>query len=368
MNKENISVLFCNYIEHFAELNNPEHEEYFKWNAIGQVQECWDLEAEAFGQMLRKAFKESYTLLDNRIVQPVNGIISLTEKDEETVREAFRHLLEEDQGDIDARQMRIVAFVDECNKLMEKHFPGKWKYSQDIRSAVCYLAMIKPSENYLFKSTPAHHFAEYMEYPNDIGAGQTFKLKHYYDMCDRLIELAGECPELLAADAGRPSTWKDPSRHVLAYDLIYCMDAYELTSGMIHPPVKSKSSSAKQRAYRAEMATMVQKEIDGLQDQVDELNQQIDELSPASFEGKSIRTKAFGMVTIKQQRGRYLLFEAGGSEKQFVLPDCIANGFLIPEETEVIERYKQEQKLQKQVNLLEREQKVKFLEMQKFLD
>ena len=233
----------------------------------------------------------------------------------------FRHLLEEDQGDIDARQMRIAAFVDECNKLMEKHFPGKWKYAQDIRSAICYLAMIKPSENYLFKSTPAHHFAEYMEYPNDIGAGQTFKLKHYYDMCDRLIELAGECPELLAADAGRPSTWKDPSRHVLAYDLIYCMDAYELTSGMIHPPVKSKSGSAKQRAYRAEMATMVQKEIDGLQDQVDELNHQIDELSPASFEGKSIRTKAFGMVRCVVANSVYHTYD------QFAIPICRWKGF-----------------------------------------
>lgn len=127
MNKANIDILFHNYISRFDVLNNDEHEEYFKWNAIGKTLDNWDLEAEDLPDMLKKAFADSHTLIDNRIVQPVSGIIALAKVESEKVRNAFFNLLADDSGDIDLRQDRILEFVDICNALLEKHFPGKWK-------------------------------------------------------------------------------------------------------------------------------------------------------------------------------------------------------------------------------------------------
>jgi len=373
MNQENISALFRNYIEHFAELNNPEHAEFFKWKVIGDVQHHWNLEAENFSEMFAKAFGDSSVLINNRIVQPTQGILMLTNPsgenkvdETEKVREAFRLLLSDDHGDLDARQAHILEFVDTCNALLEKHYPGKWKGMQDFRSALSYLAMIKPFENYLFKSTPAHVFAQYMSYPNDIGSGKTFKLKNYYDMCDQLVALVENSKELLAIDAARESRWKDPSHHVLAYDLIYCMNAYELMDGMIRPPLKPTTSSAQQKAYREELAASIQKEIDALQDQIDELNQKIDELPTVLLEGQTVKTKAFGSVVITRREGRYLCFEAAGTERHFALPDCVANGFLIPGDSAVIDRCKQEQLLHKQIAMLEKQQKMKVFELRSY--
>lgn len=365
MNKENINILFHNYIAHFDTLNNGEHEEYFKWNAIGKAQ-GWSLEEDDLPAMLKRSLSDSHTLIDNRIVQPVAGIIALAKVETEKVRSAFAELLADDGDDIDRRQDHILHFVDACNALLEKHFPGKWKYAQSVAATINYLAMIHPEKNYLFKSSQAHLFAKYMEYAGDIGAGQTFKLKNYYAMCDELVTLIRESPELMAADAARQTKWKDESLHVLAYDLIYCMSVYSLTEGMKEPPVHAKTNTAKQREYRAEMARSIQEELERLQDQIDELIESIGCFQRDDFTGKTLRTRAFGMVTIKQQIENILYFDTPAGEKKFVLPGCIANGFLIPDDVELIQRYKNEEKIRRQVQDLENRQKVKMVELYKY--
>jgi len=48
--------------------------------------------------------------------------------------------------------------------------------------------------------------------------------------------------------------------------------------------------------------------------------------------GREFATKAFGRVTIIDQEGRRLYFEARGTRKEFLLPGCIVRGFLIPDD------------------------------------
>lgn len=366
MNKQNIDILFRNYIGHFDVLNNPEHEEKYKWNAIGVVRDNWDLNATDFSGMLRKAFSDSYTLINNRIIQPVSGLVALAEIEPEFVRNAFVCLLADDGGDIDLRQDRITAFKDSCNAMLEKHFPKKWKYAQDMRSVICYLAMLRPDENYLFKSTPAHSFARYMEYADDIGAGSTFRLHSYYRMCDQLIEYAKECPELLEVDERRETNWKDPSLHVLAYDLIFCFDAYKLSEGMKEPPMKAKGSTAQQRAYRLEQVTRIQAELDGIQDEIDDLEMVIAALPDYDFIGKIMKTRAFGSVEIQRQEGKHLYFQARGEEKTFALPDCIARGFLMCDDTGLVQKHKEAYSAKERIKSLEDQQKLKMMELARY--
>lgn len=366
MNRQNIDILFRNYISHFDELNNPEHDEKYKWNAIGHALKHWNLDDSDISGMIRMAFSQSDNLINNRIVQPISGMAALAQAEPTFVRDAFGHLLSEDGGDIDARQNRILSFVDNCNAQLEKHFPGKWKYAQDVRSAIAYLAMLRPAENYLFKSTPAHRFARYMEYGDDIGAGATFRLRSYYHMCDQLVEYAKNCPELLEADAQRKTWWKDPSLHVLAYDLIFCFDVYKLNEGMKEPPVKSKSSGTQQRAYRLEQAARIQAELDGLQDEIDELTANIAALPVYDFTGETMKTRAFGTVEILRHEGKRLHFHARGEEKTFSLPDCIARGFLMHDNAELVQQYKDEFAAQERIKGLENQQKLKMMELKRY--
>ena len=214
MNEHNLHILFQNYIERFDSLS-----ENYKWNAIEKVQNRWNLLSDNLAEMIKDAFSLNFNMINNRIVQPVSGLVAIAKVEPEKVRELFQILLKE-TDDADQKQEQILVFVDGCNTLLGKHFPDKWKYEQDVRAAIGYLGMIHPATNFLFKSSPAHFFAQYMDYQDDIGRGQSFKLKKYYRMCEELLSHIKNCPELLAVDAARPVNWKDPSGHVLTTDLI----------------------------------------------------------------------------------------------------------------------------------------------------
>ena len=266
MNKQNIKLLFRNYIDNFAYLNDPQGGyETYKWDAVAQVQKTWDLSVPDLSGMIKQAFSRTYNLINNRIVSPGNGLALLAKEEPEAVRNALEALLAGPE-DTDEKQDRILRFVDDINALLEKHFPGKWKYTHDMRVAITYLALIKPSENYLYKSTPAHYFARWMDFDTDLGYGADFKLKHYYRMCDELLAEVSACPELLGKDAERVSDWKDPSKHVLVTDLIYCFGVYPaMRSGLNEPaPNTKKGSMAALMAQRAKKAEELQARLEQL--------------------------------------------------------------------------------------------------------
>lgn len=363
MNQDNISILFRNYIDQYDFMNDSENNEVYKWQAIEHASKIWKKDYPDFARKLKDAFSMSSNLINNRIVQPGHGLVLLAQREPDKVRAALETLLADDQGDISARQDRALTFIDTINTLLDKYFHGKWKYEQDMRTAIAYLAMFDPENNYLFKATPAHHFAQYMEYDGEFGSGQTFNLQAYYTMCDQLRKSIEASPEMLEIAKRRHDAWIDPNHHTLVYDLIYCMDTYNLINGMKPPVHKSKTTTAKQRAWRKEMEAALQAEVDQLQDQIDALEAQINALPKYQFENMTLKTKAFGEVTVSRQDGAYLFFDVNGQTKQFALPDCIANGFLIPKDAEVIQQYKLEQTLNKQIGMLETQQKLKLYEL-----
>ena len=283
------------------------------------------------------------------------------------VRKALESLLTE-TDDLDEKQDNILRFVDDINGLLEKHFPGKWKYTHDVRVAITYLALIIPSRNYLFKSTPAHYFARYMDFDTDIGYGANFKLKFYYQMCNELLAEVEACPELLAKDSERKVNWKDESHHILVTDLIYCFGVYKfMRDGLYEPaPRKTGKSGDSSQAEREKRASELQDRLEKLQDEMDALEKEIAELPQYRFEGKTIKTKLYGEVTISKQDGEYLTFSAAGKERQFALPGCITNGFLIPDDPAITERYKNESALQEKLQKLNTEQKMLNIELARY--
>ncbi len=368
MNKANIDQLFQNYIDHFDYFMNSDDYGYetYKWSAVAHVLDVWKLDVDDLSGMIKDAFSKTYNLINNRIVSPGNGLVLLAKQEPEAVRKALSGLLA-DTADIDEKQDNILRFVDEINGLLEKHFPGKWKYIHDLRVAVTYLALIKPSENYLFKSTPAHDFAKWMEFDTDLGYGADFKLKYYYQMCDELIEEIKACPELLEKNSIRQKYWADENLHLLATDLIFCFGSYPFMSAGLYEPVqRKKSSAASIAAEKAKKAGELQARLEQLQDEMDALEKEIAALPAIDFTGKALRARMYGEVIIESQDYHYLTFTANGKQRQFALPGCIVNGFLIVDDQGVVERYRKEAEYLEKIQKLNSEQKLANMELKKY--
>lgn len=105
---------------------------------------------------------------------------------------------------------------------------------------------------------------------------------------------------------------------------------------------------------RAEKAAAEQREKESVEAERRALQEQLDALPENDFMGMEFSTRAFGKVTIKRQEGEYLFFDARGTEKQFALPGCIVQGFLIPEDQSIVNNYKRHQNLLEQLKTLEK--------------
>ena len=117
MNRKNIEQLFRNYMDHFDYFDNDrEGHESYKWDAMGQVQEAWDLNAKDLSGMIKKAFSKTVNLINNRIVSPGNGLVLLAKEEPEAVRKALEGLLAE-TDDADEKQDQILSFVDDIKAL-----------------------------------------------------------------------------------------------------------------------------------------------------------------------------------------------------------------------------------------------------------
>ena len=133
-------------------------------------------------------------LIDNAYVCPSSGVVKIAEKRPDEVEYLFRKvLLAPDGGDIDIRQDNVERFLDEMDRLCRETFPASFKYKQDRHAALCYLTLLKPDDNYIYRYSEAEEFAKHMEFGLDIGSGKSFCLKNYYILCNAVAdELRGQ--------------------------------------------------------------------------------------------------------------------------------------------------------------------------------
>ena len=355
MNQANLAKLFHNYIESYNVLTDKEHDELYKWRAVNHFQCHWDLEAENFGEMFEQAMGQSFNLIDNKTVQPTNGIVFLCQQNKETeeeVREEFKKLLAPDDGDIRVRQERIDAFAEAINEKLQKAAPGKWKYDQDRRSVIMYLAFIAPDDNFMFKSTEAKAFANGCEFGEDIGSGQTFRLDVYYRMCKELVEEMKKNEKLCALleeklqgeanvdeDETNPITEVDGRYNIYAYDIIYCAHAYNLY-GDIPVRKKTKLSSIEQKKQDRQIRIQeLASQRDEAKEQVEQVEAQLNENSLPDLTSMTVKNIRYGAGTVAEQSGKYLTVEFSAGAKKFVLPDAVTKGFLKIEDTDTLRSF-----------------------------
>ena len=361
MNKTNLDLLISNYIENFDFINNEANAEYYKWEAVKHFQDNWDIDAPDFAAMFKEAVKESYNLINNRIVQPTNGIVKLAEIPEltETVRQMFRDLLADDGGDIDKRQDKIHAFLEKADELLDAHFKGSWKYAQDMRAVIFYLSFLEPEKNYMFKATQAREFMYCIEYGNDFGSGDTFSLKKYYEMCDELVAAIKDTPELVELHQNRltDTMWEHDDYHILAYDIIYSAIVYNLYNNIsIVKPSRGQSNTHSHEQAIRERKEALNSQLDTISARLNELLQQRASFDDFSAKGLKVSHKMYGAGVVVTHNGNSLSIQFGNQVKKFQMPQGFSNGYLKTESLEMMEMFTEIGRIEAEIEKVKQQQ------------
>ena len=342
MNIERLNNIIDIYINKFEFLTNNECDENMKWRAIYHFKKNFDINAQNFYDMFKFAMSESSIIINNGTVQPVNGILRLISHEEDTMRGLFAMLFADDGGDIDKRQEKIEHFVDETNKLLEKYERGKWKYKQDFRSVLAYLTFFKPEENYLYKSSQCQPFFRYLEFGDEIGYGQYFKLSRYYRMCDEVREAIANHESLMQIHSKRWEMVDDPADnlHILTFDIIYCSIVYSFYKFEDYSKVIRKSKSdLEQEKIEAQIA-LKRDEISELTLKLEKERSDIEAIPEIYLVGQEVKHKLFGFGKVIQQSGSYIEVEFSSKTSKFILTTAFAGGFLVSADSSILERCK----------------------------
>lgn len=349
MNRKNLNQIFDAYIQHFAVLNDSHNNESYKWSAIVDFQKAFDLSvsADGFAGMLKEAKDATENLIDS-YTQPFHGLYELAKREPETVRAMLTALLEDDGGDLVARQEKIDTFLAECDQLVESYFPGSHLYKNDQRSAMAYLFLNDPDNHYLYKATEAKYLADCVGFYDDWGTMSNFKLEVFHRFCDELIKEIKATPALMATHQSRFVDAKKPMHedellHVLVFDIIYCAHTYNLYSGLSFDKVTSADRKLYQerRAKAQELAAALRK----VEDEIVLLDEARTYFGRAINSGAAVTHKMFGPVVVESISDGFvsLKIQKNGEIKKFGLLNCIAGGFVkidVPDFDEMLAKFK----------------------------
>lgn len=342
MNDQHLDSVFRNYIDKFDLMNDPRHNETYKWEAIQNFQKNWNIDADDFMAMFRKAIASGESLINTKVVQPTSGMIELARHDPEIVRRLFQDLFQTDGGDLKQRQARIEAFVTASNALLERHAPGKWKLAQDTRTAIAYLSLRDPDENYIYRATPARIFGRCVDFGHEIGSGSGFKLSQYYRLCDWVVDAIKASPELQQAHQRRlcERTYADGQFHVLAYDIIYCAQAYNLYGDIeIRKPRRNAGSgtgasapgaSRRNRAKEELLARQLarQDRIHAIDAEIESVHSHLEALESMPLLGVMVEHRKYGQGKVISQEDDIITVRFDTGERKFALPCAFTDCFL----------------------------------------
>ena len=105
---------------------------------------------------------------------------------------------------------------------------------------------------------------------------------------------------------------------------------------------------------KAEKEEAERQAAETLEKERQEIQAKLDQIPAYDFVGMEVGTKAFGKGKIISQEGEYLTVLVREQEKKFALPGCFVQGFLIPDDKEIVENLRMGQDLKKRLIDLEK--------------
>jgi 5-methylcytosine-specific restriction protein B len=198
------------------------HDEIYKWRAVKVFQDNWDLEATDFPAMLRRSLAATGNLLTSSMYYPKLMIERFSDQRPDDVREAFRHLFDEELPLL----TRLRQFMNAA-EIWRQEFvgaPANNSY-QNQRTLMSYLTLHYPERYYLYKSEMYKDFAALVAAPfdNRHKAALT-RVQDYITLAGQVRDVLAHTPALLSAHHERltPEHYTDTELHLLTQDFIYC--------------------------------------------------------------------------------------------------------------------------------------------------
>jgi hypothetical protein len=220
MNFEKINSYIQSYKDNFELVN---HQELYKWKAVKQFQDHWDIEAEDFYAMLSESLSLTFNLLDSGQYFPKRMLLRYAHDHPGLLRSYFKELYDE-ENDINNR---IETFRSNLQILNENYEDAENDY-QDHRAIIVYLALRFPDRYYFYKQRMFKAFVEKVDYDYKSIAGRIENISQFNYLCDIIKHELSQDQELIRIHNSRltENCYVDTNLNILTQDFIYAVVAH----------------------------------------------------------------------------------------------------------------------------------------------
>lgn len=194
-------------------------DERFKWEALKNFKEKWDINAENFGQMFYAATENTYGLLASMNNFPRKMIYEYSIQDQEAVRGMFINLFDESKDVVD----RIIKFQADADELCNRFSPGMQHYQRPMAITV-YLWLKYPDKYSVFKYTVCRDVCNYLESDFIPRKGDTpSNIKGNSELINLIARVVSKEESLLALynESLDEKCYQDPDYTTLAFDICF---------------------------------------------------------------------------------------------------------------------------------------------------
>lgn len=216
INLEKMKQVLEGYKKYF-----PSHsaDEKYKWEAVKNFQDYWDIDAENFGEMFKKATDKTVNLLASGYSYPRTMIMNFAKADDEATREMFKNLFDES---LDLAG-RVDDFQVAAKEMQLKYDDGSWKnHYQNTNAISTYLWLRYPDKYYIYKyelfaAAAKELSSDFMPRRNGSVDNLVGGFRMYDEMCEA-IKADPDIKDMIEA-AMLPSCYPDPEMKTATIDV-----------------------------------------------------------------------------------------------------------------------------------------------------
>jgi len=252
MNKRIVKSYIEEYKSKFDFVHN---QEIYKWQAVKQFQDNWDINSPDFNLMLDQSLKLVSNLMDSGQYFPKRMLLRNADKEPEKFRTLFEFLYDEEFDLFE----RIEFFRSEFQALNKLNFPGKKDY-QDHRAVIVYLALRYPERYFFYKYKMFKVFTDKIDFTYKPKRGKIENIGQFQSLCSLIKYELSQDQQLLKLHKNRinQDCYYDDNLNILTQDFIYAVsNHFEPTKPLRKNDIKEikakKINSVEVRISRSEV-------------------------------------------------------------------------------------------------------------------
>lgn len=188
-NKSILEKVLAQYKQDFV-LTQWKNENY-KWKAVKQFQDNWDVNASDFSEMLSRSLEKTYNLLASANNFPKGMMSEFAKASPEEVRAMFIALFDESRDVFE----RMDEFKHQSSVLLEKYGNGAAQHYQYENAISTYLWLRYPDKYYIYK------FNEVKTVASELESDYQFRKGAYAENIRNFLNLYDEISAALKEDA-----------------------------------------------------------------------------------------------------------------------------------------------------------------------